>query len=225
MTTNRREFIERVSASAAMFGALPLSLDAASRVLDPATSQGQQWDLSWVNRLKGKHKGVFDVPEIENGYGVWRASIWASQYQSVLGVPARDISTVVILRHNGITLAMQQAFWDKYQIGKMKNVLHPVTEQPTDRNPVLLSSTRNEQPAMFDDFALDKFIARGGIALACDLALRDMIELVRTKDGVSAEEARKQATAMLVPGVILQPSGVFAVVRAQEAGGTYVRAS
>ena len=78
---------------------------------------------------------------------------------------------------------------------------------------------------MFDDFALDKFIARGGIALACDLALRDMIELVRTKDGVSAEEARKQATAMLVPGVLLQPSGVFAVVRAQEAGATYVRAS
>ena len=37
---------------------------------------------------------------------------------------------------------------------------------------------------MFDSVALDKFIARGGIVLACNLALDDMIELVKTKDGV-----------------------------------------
>ena len=37
--------------------------------------------------------------------------------------------------------------------------------------------------------------------------------------------ARKQAIGYLVPGVILQPSGVFAAIRAQEAGATYLRAS
>lgn len=30
---------------------------------------------------------------------------------------------------------------------------------------------------------------------------------------------------MMVPGVILQPSGIFAVLRAQQAGALYVRAS
>jgi len=29
----------------------------------------------------------------------------------------------------------------------------------------------------------------------------------------------------LVPGVMIQPSGIFAVIRAQEAGCAYVRAS
>jgi hypothetical protein len=80
-------------------------------------------------------------------------------------------------------------------------------------------------PADFDSVALDKFIARGGIALACNLAFDDCVEVVKSKDSVSAEEARKRALGYLVPGVILQPSGVFAAIRAQEAGCTYLRAS
>jgi hypothetical protein len=79
--------------------------------------------------------------------------------------------------------------------------------------------------ANFDRMALDKFIARGGVALACDLALQDCIELIKSKDGVSAEVARQRAIAAMVPGVVLQPSGVFAALRAQEAGCSYLRAS
>jgi len=100
-----------------------------------------------------------------------------------------------------------------------------VTEQLTDRNPALLSSARKEQPAMFDGFALDKFLAAGGIALACDLAFADMVTLVTKKHKGSEETARATALSMLVPGVILQPSGVFAAVRAQDVGCKYVRAS
>jgi intracellular sulfur oxidation DsrE/DsrF family protein len=49
--------------------------------------------------------------------------------------------------------------------------------------------------------------------------------MVAGKDGISAEEARKIAIAHMVPGVILQPSGVFAAVRCQEAGSAYVKSS
>jgi hypothetical protein len=129
------------------------------------------------------------------------------------------------LRHDAIILAMQQSFWDKYGVGKAKDVKHPITQEITDKNPVLLSSTRNEVPAQFDAVALDKFLARGGIVLACNLAFADCVELVKSKENVSAEEARKQAIAGIIPGVLLQPSGVFGVIRAQEAGATYIRAS
>ena len=73
--------------------------------------------------------------------------------------------------------------------------------------------------------ALDRFIARGGIVLACNLALQDMIEVIQKKDGVAADVARKTALGYLVPGVILQPSGGFAALRAQDAGCRYLRAS
>ena len=73
--------------------------------------------------------------------------------------------------------------------------------------------------------AIDKYLARGGIALACNLALEEMSEMVKEKEKLSDEESRKQAIAALIPGVILQPSGVFAALRAQEAGCMYLRAS
>ena len=228
MSTTRRQFLDRLAAGTAALGGLPLALGATAGMLDAAALPGASsanWDLSWVAKLTGKHRTVFDVPEVESGYGVWRASIWMAQYESVLGIPARDMSAAVVLRHNGIVLAMDQAFWDRYGIGKAKNVLHPVTQEPTDRNPVLLSSARGEQPAQFDRFALDKFLARGGVALACDLALADCVQLIASKDGLAPEAARAKAIGHLVPGVVLQPSGVFAAIRAQEAGCQYLRAS
>jgi hypothetical protein len=89
----------------------------------------------------------------------------------------------------------------------------------------LLSSKRGEVPADFDDVALDKYLSRGGIALACNLAFDDMIELVTKKDGGTPEAARKTALAGMVPGVVLQPSGVFAALHAQDVGCKYLRAS
>ena len=225
MSIDRRDFVGRLAAGALLAG-VPLPIDASVRALSRTTAEpAEEWDVSWVKRLTGKYRAVFDVPEIDSGYGVWRASIWARQYQEVLGAKPNELSAVVVLRHNGIQLAMQQAYWDKYGIGKEKNVVHPITQQGTDRNPVLLASSRGEVPAMFDDAALDRFIARGGIALACNLALQDVVEAIQKKENASAEDARKQAISFMVPGVILQPSGVFAALHAQDAGCKYLRAS
>jgi hypothetical protein len=225
MTQNRREFIERLTAGA-MLATVPFSGDALrafeTHVPRPAA---EDWDVSWTAKITGKYRAVFDVPEIDSGYGVWRASIWAQQYMEVLKAAPTDLSSVVVLRHKGIALAMTQAFWDSYGIAKANNVMHPVTEQPTDRNPVLLSSSRGEVPAMLDDVALDKYIARGGIALACNLAFDDIVQVVVKKDGGSPEAARKTALAGLIKGVILQPSGVFAALHAQDVGCKYLRAS
>jgi hypothetical protein len=225
MSIDRRDFVGRLATGALLAG-VPLPIDASVRALSQAhTAPSEEWDVSWVKRVTGKYRAVFDVPEIDSGYGVWRASIWGRQYQEVLGAKPNELSAVLVLRHNGIQLAMQQAYWDKYGIGKEKNVLHPVTQQGTDRNPALLASSRGEVPAMFDDAALDRFISRGGIALACNLALQDVVEAIQKKENSSADDARKQALAFLVPGVILQPSGVFAALHAQDAGCKYLRAS
>lgn len=225
MSTSRRDFLQRAAGSSALLGTLPLSLHAFTTALDPLTPSSEEFDLTWINRLTTKHRAVFDVPEVDSGYGVWRATIWMRQYNQFLGVEPSAMTAVVVLRHNGIALAMQQEYWDKYEVGKEKQVRHPVTLQPTDRNPVLLSSTRGEIPDAFDDVQLDRFIGRGGIALACNLAFDDCVGVITARDKVSAEEARRRALALLVPGVTLQPSGVFAALRAQEAGCTYLRAS
>jgi hypothetical protein len=226
MTANRREFLERIAGGAALFSALPLASpgDVSEFERAATASQTPEWDLTWTKRVTGKHKAVFDVPEVESGYGVWRASIWMNQYKDTLGVAEKDVKTVLILRHNGIALAMNQAFWDEYGIGKSKNVTHPLTQQATDRNPALLGES-DGVPAPYSSFALAPFMARGGIVLACNLAFADCVGLVKAKHNLSDDAARTRALQGLVQGVIMQPSGVFAAVRAQEAGAVYVRAS
>jgi hypothetical protein len=216
MTASRREFISSAAGSLFFAG-----------LAEPQGPAAKQWDLSWVKKVTGKHKVVLDVPEVDSAFGVWRANFWVQQYSDVLGVPPKDSTSVLVMRHNGIVLAMNQNFWDQYGIGKAKSVTHPITEKPINRNPALLSSKRpeDELPPMFDDWALDKFISRGGIALGCSLALDVCSAMIAQKDGIAPDASRKKAESFLLPGVVIVPSGVFAVIRAQEAGCAYVRAS
>ncbi|HEU4995809.1 MAG TPA: hypothetical protein VFT29_13375 [Gemmatimonadaceae bacterium] len=227
MTTNRREFIEHLGATA-MLGALPLtSLPPALREFAPPSgANAEQFDFTWTNKLKGKaHKAVFDCAEIESGFGVWRAGMWEGQYHETQGAKPAETQTVLVLRHNAIVLALQSDFWEKNNIAADDKVTHPLTQQGLTANPVLLSSKRNEIPEQFDGFMLPAFMAKGGIVLACNVALQFFAGGLAKKTSITDEEALKRAKAALLPGVILQPSGVFACVKAQEAGCNYVKAS
>lgn len=225
---SRRDFLGTLGAGAAAvtartmpFGAIP----AQVRMTSPPHVGAEPYDFSWPATLSTPHRAVFDAAAIESGRSVWRASIWEAQYIEHLRTPRADLSSVLVIRAEAISLVMQQAFWDRYELGKLMRVTHPVTQQSTDRNPALLSSTRSEIPPAFDDWALDRYIARGRAVLACDLAFREIVQLVMKADRVSDAAARERALPMLIPGVKLQPSGIFAVVRAQEAGAQYVRSS
>lgn len=226
MSSNRREFIERLGATA-MLGVVPLStLRAFESTTEVPQGQAPSWDFSWTNGLKArKHKACFDCAEVESGFGVWRASVWEAQYQEALGAKPADVRTVLVLRHNAVVLAFQQSLWDQAKIGAESKVTHPITQQGTERNPSLMTSARDGVPAMADAFALPQFISRGGIVLACNLALQFFTAGWAARGGITQEEATRRSIAALIPGVKLMPSGVMACVKAQEEGCVYVKAS
>ena len=220
MRGNRRDFMERVATGAAFMAgvaALPRSAAALPR---PASAE---WDLSWTDRITGQHKAVFDATEIEDGAGFLRAMIWQSQYAQVLGARPADLSAVLVIRHAAIPLAMKQEYWDRYQVGKKKKVKNPFSDKPTVLNPAQLP--KSELPPPFAPLNLEGFKESGGIALACNLAFTQCVSTIAKAEKVSQEEARTRALALLHPSVILQPSGVFATIRAQEAGCQYIKSS
>lgn len=222
METGRRDFLGSLAAGTLAAGALA--------AIDPRDLAAQgpvagSWDLSWTRKLTGRYRAVFDVLQIEDGYGIWRAAIWRKQYSTIFGVPERNLATVVNIRHDAIALALNQEFWRRYGVGKKWNVRDPGTRKPTDRNPVVDRTGPNALPAEFADFTLEKLLEGGAVVLACSLALRDCATLVSETDRTDMAAAEKRVREMLVPGVILQPSGVFAAVLAQDHGARYVRAS
>lgn len=216
--TGRRQFLRDATsnlAAMATLGAVPL------RTPNPNVDD---WDLAWPARLTGKRRAVFDAAEIESGFGVFRAGVWASQCVTVLGAARSDVSPVIVLRGPAVVLALHQPFWDKYSVGRMRRVTHPVTLKETHRNPVLMDESDALPPALLA-VGLQTQLASGVIVLACNIALQSWIDAIRQRNAVSEAEARLEVVGALVPGVILQPSGVLAAFLAQEQGCAYIRAS
>ena len=73
-----------------------------------------------------------------------------------------------------------------------------------------------------DNAAIDKLLARGTVFGACSVALRGHARQLAKNANVTPDEAAKEFTANIIPGITLIPSGVWGVNRAQEAGCTYL---
>jgi hypothetical protein len=226
METSRREFVERLTGGAVMLGAVPFAFNEPFHEVPPLVNPPfQNYDMSWTSKVTGKNKAVLDVPEIDSGYGVWRAGITKKQLMDAMKVPTTDVSMVLVLRHNGIFLAMNQAFWDAFGVGKAQKATNPTDGKPIDKNPGLLDA-KSGLPAKFDGLSIPQFIANGGIVLGCDLAFNlDIVPMLQGRDKSTEAAAHAAGMKYLIPGITLQPSGVFAAIRAQQIGCTYVRAS
>jgi len=241
MPSHRRDFLQRLAVGAATVASLPSVLHAAAHLSetghDPIdTLAGEfddamrlaaepEWDTSWTKKITGKHRVVFDVPGVSGGAGVLRAGLWARQYTDVLKALPADLSAVIVLRHEGIILAMQQAFWDEYKVGK-RNKVRDGDDKKTEQNPALAKPlAEGGKPRPFDALMLEQQMARGVIVLACNLAFAGCVRAVAKQDKLKQPEARAKAISMLVPGIILQPSGIFADVLAQQTGCAFVAAS
>ena len=181
------------------------------------------FDVSWTNKVTGKHRAVFDSVEISMGLGLLRALIWLKDYGDVYGAKPEEMSAVVVLRHHAIWLIMNDEFWAHHEIGKLTGITDPATKAPIKRNPVLGPNPFGFPP-VFDD-GLKKALG-SGIVLACNLAFSlEVVPTVKAAMKLDDTAAREMALKHIVPGVLLQPSGVFATLRAQEAGCHYLMAT
>jgi hypothetical protein len=218
----RRDFLGNV-ASSSLLAAMPaIGLTDAERSAF-AKPVNDAWDMTWTDRLRGKSRAVFDSPQVSEGGALFRACLWRDQHSTVFGTPIADLTPVVVFRHVAIPLVMDDAHWDHIGVGKDLKLKDPATGKWSRRNP--LTSAPPDAPPKFRDMTLPAFIASGGIVLACNLAFAEIIGQYKDKDKLSDADAEKAAKAHLLPGVILQPSGFFAVLKAQDEGCKYMMGS
>lgn len=225
MSTPRRDFLGWIGMSTLVGAATP-SLLAASPLPTTGSLGGPagsaDWDMSWTRRITGKHKLVFDAPERERGLPVVRANGVAAQYAEVFGDPMTEISRVLVLRHHAIDFAMNDAHWNRFKLGDAGGIKGPDGSGVT-YNPV--RAPNDAMPAPFRAMMLEPFQQSGGQVLACNLALQFLVVPRYVAAGMAADAAYTAAKADMLPGIILQPSGVFAVGVAQSAGCSFIPVS
>lgn len=220
----RRDFLGRLAAAGVAAAAWTRGAPLAAQPASPRAATAQSaYDDTWTRRVAAaKHRAVFDAPEAADGLALMQARIYRDGYRQALGAPAADVAPVIVLRHNATVLAFDDALWAKYPVGRVRNVRDPATGQHPSRNP--WSRPHSEAERRGGDF-LEALIASGVTVLACELAARRTAGMIAREAGGDPDAVMAEIRAGLVPGVLLQPSGIYATARAQEVGCVFMRST
>ena len=213
----RRDFLGQLGAAAAALFAPPIQSDGRH-----VPMRDSAWDLSWVDRLKDvPYRVVFDANDVADGFALDLAVMFLDQYHEVYGTRDDQARAVIVMRQLGTPLALGDALWDRYAIGEEIKVKDPATHQPARRNPFLRAA-----PGVSPDAAkskLEALRARGTILLLCNIAANNWASRHASLAHRDVEAVQTEVRNGLAPGVILVPSGVFALIRAQNAGCALMR--
>jgi hypothetical protein len=227
-TTDRREFLGQIAASAIVIAGTACVTQSQATQTAPtpapaAPPEPTHWDDTWFTRLTAKHKAVFDSPEANDGVALSQATRYIQGMQQALAAGPNDVQVVVVIRHAAIPLIFNDAMWEKYDIGKEAKVHEFGSEKKWAKtNP--LSGPHGNAQSNRPQPNFPWLHAHGHIVLGCDLATRGYAYEIAEKKKVDMNTVYDELKTNLQPGVILQPSGVYAVHRAQEAGCTFLRA-
>lgn len=222
---DRRRFLGQVAGvAAAAAGGMALSPAelSAAELPSPVTDT---WDVAWAERLSGRVRGVFDSPAIEDGGALFRALMWMNQNKEVYGLKDEEMNAVLVIRHAAIPMVASDEYWERYKVGKKLKVTDWSVNKPARRNPFIEHPSPDGKTAAGGGYSLGALMQRGGIVLACNLAFGQIVYEVGKEEKLQGPAARARALTYLFPGVILQPSGVFGVMRAQAGGCAYIMAT
>ena len=212
----RRGFLGTLAASTAagLASLTPLSLEAATRtrrITDKAVDAAFE---AWLNKITGKHKMLFDAPEVNSGMPVVWPRVWLNGNNENYGTKDTDNSAVIVLRHAGIPIAMHDALWAKYKLGEVFNI------KDGDA-----AATRNvfakQMPLPLPGTGIEQLLASGAQFGVCNVALTIYSSAVAQKMGLDPAAVKAEWVAGLIPGAQVVPSGVLAVARSQEKGCAY----
>jgi hypothetical protein len=230
-STPRREFLARAATTAAVIvagSACASPLGASGVSAEDATrgAPSSPFDDTWTARVRAAaHKAVFDSPDVSDGLALGHAAVFMDNYHEMFGTRDADTVPVVVLRHQGTVIAMGDALWDKYELGKRTKLVDPVTGEVAKRNPFVNVGKDDKHALIEPGCTLPALRARGAVLLACNRALMHFAAQKAEEMKLNEDEVKAEFRAGLVPGVILQPSGIYAQIRAQEAGAAHVKST
>ena len=210
---SRREFVGTLTASAATL----LAGISTPSFAAPADQKLVADAEEWFKKVKGKHRIIYDAPEPHDGFPIiWSWAFYQTNNQT--GSPDNDLTAMVVLRHNGIPIAMEDKLWEKYKFGEVFKAEDPATKSPAVRNPFWKPGKGDfKVPGIGEiSIGINELQESGVMFFVCDAAMTVYSAIVADKMKLDPVEVRKDWVAGLLPNIRPVPSGIWAVSRAQE---------
>ena len=209
----RRGFLTSLGALTGLAVLRPGSLQAEPS--PAAASPSGEWDLSWLNQLRGKHRQVFDLSNMEIGLVVVRN--WFDAHETVYGLRYPGVNAVIGIGGHAFPINAGDELYRKFPIGELWKVTDPETGQPAVRNPFL---DGGKTPADRES-TVRALQARGAIFWQCNNALRAVAGRIGGAVKRPPDEIYAELKSALNPGVKLIPAHTMLVGLAQEHGCAY----
>jgi intracellular sulfur oxidation DsrE/DsrF family protein len=120
---------------------------------------------------------------------------------------------------------MDDALWAKYPVARVANVKPSEANRKKDPFPAFNPYARphTEAEKEYGEYLLEGLLGAGAVVLACNNAFMGFTYRLAKETKADLDAVRAEARAGLLRGVALQPSGVYATLRAQEVGCTFMR--
>jgi hypothetical protein len=216
---NRRSFLATLSALAGLAAARPLAAHVSirARSTSPAGESSEEWDLRWLDELRGKHKQVFDVGTSDGALHV--VGNYLRAFREVFKLEYPQVNAVVGIAYTAFPVNASDALWEKYKLGERWKINHPRTGAPLTHN--LFANVPPEAPPMFRDGSIPELKARGAIFWQCNNALEGVARELSRDTNQTFEAVRAELVAGLLPGVKLVPAHTMLLGLVQERGCTY----
>ena len=201
MAVQRRSFLATLSAFAGI---------AALRPRIALEAQGaQNWDMTWLDGLTGKHRQVFDLSDMDVGLIVVKN--WLDAWQDLYGLKHPEVNAVVGIGGHAFPINATDALYAKYPIGELWKVNDSATGKPALRNQFVEGSSAKVRPLQ----------ARGAIFWQCNNALHGVAGRIGQAVNRPAAEIYPELRAGMNPGVIVVPAHTMLIGICQERGCTY----
>ena len=205
-----------MSALASLAGAAALPASGRDVVAQTPAAPTSDWDLRWLDTLRGKHKQLYDLGSFDLGADqrpLRYTRNFLDTFRDVYQLESPNINTLVGVSGPAFPINASDRLWEKYQLGERSKIVDPATMKPAIRN------------ILFDgsDVSVKAMQARGTIFWQCNVALGVVAQQLATAKRLPVGEVRADLVAGLNPGVRLVPSHVMALALAQERGFTYMK--
>jgi len=207
----RRSFF---SAVASLTGLAVARLSAGQQ---PAARRANEFDMAWLNQVKGRHKQLYDLGSLELSVEPRPLRFtrnFLDTFRDVDHLEYPDINTAVGISGPAFPMNASDRLWAKYKLGERSKIVDPMTKQPAVRN------------IFYDDgsdISVKAIQARGTLFWQCNVALGNVAQQLATAFQMPLADVRADLVAGLNPGVRLMPSHVMALALAQEKGFSYMK--
>ncbi|CAN5771531.1 hypothetical protein BH11BAC4_BH11BAC4_24550 [soil metagenome] len=218
----RRKFLQTIATGTAALGIASVISPFQQLQAGSLNNSADPGPDEWFNKVKGKHKMVFDVTEPKGLFPFAWPKVFLMT-NAATGTPEKDCGVVVILRHEAIPYAMEDNLWAKYNFGEVFKASDPLTKKPATRNPFWKPKPGDFKiPGVGNvQIGINELQESGVLFCVCNMAMTVFSSVVADMMKMEAADVKAEWVKGLLPGVAVMPSGVWAVGRAQEKGCAY----